>query len=925
MNSRILILVLLLSIINSVSASYMYSYNEIPDGFRPIQPSLFVKNGTGTSNSTHLYVECIKSNCGDLRFHQSSINGTIIPMYWKTYTTDNTTWGEVQLNITQNGSVFVVYADENVSAQNNTLGGINTYTQFRDNTTTSFLSPLSVNSTQFIYETSLSKQGTNVLFNFGVNNKNNVGTGDAAYITIYDGENRNQLSTENNGTLSYYNVIPVSPTGTRTYKIVKNESELSFYMNNTYIYSLTTNLINDYVGLYMGITRGTPTLNYGFVRTYVYPEPSFDSYWYTSEEIYIPDKPINLTNKSGHRWINFTWEANNSVNITDSFNSVVNGVWVNDTNNYRNISTSYGNWTNISVYSLNESHRTLSLIPTTMTYIDLEIPLSIVNTTGDRDTDTTIDLLSELSFGISVNLNSNITWYLDDKLIQTNESVFVGNFTYIFNQSGRKNITAIATNNSDSVKYIWTNNLVEFDIPSDYIWTPVQDWGFTNMTNIKLDVVPPRKLGSNIITTPSNTVKMMYPSQFKINNKIYVCVSKYQYPAEVTAGLYCANSTNGINFGQPVLMDGVPATSDYGGIAWLYKPDDSLYFYNIYNISTISKGRFTKADLMNNTVNTSVYYPGASSSSPSQYMNYNVGWEGAVGFIQNKTAIIAFGHQFYPYPPQFQTSHRRISYLYFNSTNLSNTTLNSNSRWLPGGIGADIAPPYELIDDSEIVMMDINNKNGHEYHSLNPFSVPYEKGYYGAMEIITEGSSPQHFRTALWRTDEDNLTIDGNYGWATVGTGDYTTIQYLINNDRVLDNATAKGAFAPMGMIEMFNGSQWYYYYSSGNGSYEYDDMSNVSMVISDAHRWAVAKLNDTNISGSFETGTIGKNNSTTHFKFYANDNVSSLGGNVTYDIYNINGTLLLPNINISDSIDIPNIFSLFRIRQSASLSVGEQ
>ncbi len=71
---------------------------------------------------------------------------------------------------------------------------------------------------------------------------------------------------------------------------------------------------------------------------------------------YIPPTPANLASSTGNFFVNHSWQAGNG-NITDSFNVKVNGTWHNSTTTpyYNNSGLAPHGWSNISVYSFNNS------------------------------------------------------------------------------------------------------------------------------------------------------------------------------------------------------------------------------------------------------------------------------------------------------------------------------------------------------------------------------------------------------------------------------------------------------------------------------------------------------------------------------------------------------------------------------------------
>ena len=68
-----------------------------------------------------------------------------------------------------------------------------------------------------------------------------------------------------------------------------------------------------------------------------------------------PGTPANLANTTGNFWINHTWSAGSGI-VTDSYNVSVNGQWRNGTSStFNNSSVLPHGWSNISVWSYNNS------------------------------------------------------------------------------------------------------------------------------------------------------------------------------------------------------------------------------------------------------------------------------------------------------------------------------------------------------------------------------------------------------------------------------------------------------------------------------------------------------------------------------------------------------------------------------------------
>ena len=81
----------------------------------------------------------------------------------------------------------------------------------------------------------------------------------------------------------------------------------------------------------------------------------FDGYNWTGSEGTPP--PISLTYTKNRFWVNHTWSAGTGHH-TDSYNVSINGIWHNGTTNtyYNNTLTTYGDWSNITVYAYNTTY-----------------------------------------------------------------------------------------------------------------------------------------------------------------------------------------------------------------------------------------------------------------------------------------------------------------------------------------------------------------------------------------------------------------------------------------------------------------------------------------------------------------------------------------------------------------------------------------
>ena len=68
--------------------------------------------------------------------------------------------------------------------------------------------------------------------------------------------------------------------------------------------------------------------------------------------------PIDLSHTKGVFWVNHTWAVGSGAIVTDSYNVSINGTWHNDTTTtyYNNTLSTYGDWSNITVYGYNTTH-----------------------------------------------------------------------------------------------------------------------------------------------------------------------------------------------------------------------------------------------------------------------------------------------------------------------------------------------------------------------------------------------------------------------------------------------------------------------------------------------------------------------------------------------------------------------------------------
>ncbi len=71
---------------------------------------------------------------------------------------------------------------------------------------------------------------------------------------------------------------------------------------------------------------------------------------------YIPPDPTNLANTADRYWVNYTWTAGESGNVTDSYNISMNETWTNGTTaTSMNVTVGPCGWANIAVWAWNAS------------------------------------------------------------------------------------------------------------------------------------------------------------------------------------------------------------------------------------------------------------------------------------------------------------------------------------------------------------------------------------------------------------------------------------------------------------------------------------------------------------------------------------------------------------------------------------------
>jgi hypothetical protein len=166
--------------------------------------------------------------------------------------------------------------------------------------------------------------------------------------------------TVNNVPLSITSSLPATDPATnqeaaQAFNITLNRTaNVTWYMNGTLVQT------------YPGVTSASYTNSTAAAGVYNVTSTASDGIdtvsrtwiWKVNTPLplnFIPPSPVNLASTQGNFWINHTWQAG-IVNVTDSFNVSVNGIWTNSTSNtYKNSTVPPHGWSNITVYAYNAS------------------------------------------------------------------------------------------------------------------------------------------------------------------------------------------------------------------------------------------------------------------------------------------------------------------------------------------------------------------------------------------------------------------------------------------------------------------------------------------------------------------------------------------------------------------------------------------
>ncbi len=173
---------------------------------------------------------------------------------------------------------------------------------------------------------------------------------------------------------------------------------------------------------------------------------------YADDSVYIehiPRPPCNINHTTGWYWVNHTWEPGGYYE--DSYNVSINSVWHNDTTNtFHNDTTptTWGQWSNITVWAWNTTHATISLerILNNVTIPTPELIDWFNNATND--TGTTFEVL--INTTVYFNCTSETTiptwiWTGEDTSFDTTNSITTS-AEKIFDTGGIHIITVVGSN-----------------------------------------------------------------------------------------------------------------------------------------------------------------------------------------------------------------------------------------------------------------------------------------------------------------------------------------------------------------------------------------------------------------------------------------------------------------------------------------------
>lgn len=228
----------------------------------------------------------MQADFDDLLFFNES--GEVVP-HWIESKTDSSTadvWLKIPLiSTTEGAKVLMYYGNTTVS---NTSNGVDTFIQFHG-ATTSVYHDTPVKTVPLVYENSLKMTATGTQVYLGVSNiANLIAVDSTLYRVLFNHENTQYSRVANDGAGTSTSVIDDLDTAVyyRTKIIAESSSSVKFYIDESYIVTITTNVPNEQLGLTVDTHTGTFAQEWAFIRKYTATKPT----WGTdgSEETYEP-------------------------------------------------------------------------------------------------------------------------------------------------------------------------------------------------------------------------------------------------------------------------------------------------------------------------------------------------------------------------------------------------------------------------------------------------------------------------------------------------------------------------------------------------------------------------------------------------------------------------------------------------------------
>ncbi len=252
---------------------------------------------------------------------------------------------------------------------------------------------------------------------------------------------------------------------------VSNSSAVTgnFYINNTWINPVDA----DFNYTWFRYSNGTTLQNVSKPANYLnltwsphYTQNisahTADNYSNTNQTMVwfnatIPNNPpvqATIGNKTVYegQWLNFT------VNATDADNDTIT-YGTNATKGMLNTTTGNFSWTpgygdaGFYFWNFNSSDGYGGIANENVAVTVINAPLSITSSSPAGDPTTTNGTAQ--TFGITLNRTANVTWYINNSVVQSNLSVVSANYTNSTAGIGVYNVTAIANDSYDSAIRTW--------------------------------------------------------------------------------------------------------------------------------------------------------------------------------------------------------------------------------------------------------------------------------------------------------------------------------------------------------------------------------------------------------------------------------------------------------------------------------------